>query len=391
VIYISDEQSCKEEVKQIWPYIEDSLVIFNELFDEYIENSGYDKDKVKQARIITFTCVVIEKIILMNLYARNPLLLMSDDKITKKDLVEDLDHKKFNRIWLHNKSNEFISPSEMFLLLNEILVNEGEDEILDLKDDFEFIKKIRNKYLHSFPLDVPPNTFYLVRYNIFFLLFRLLDVLPKFLDLISTDVLKEIGFDEGKIETIKKFNEDKELAEYLEGFEKLKKRLDKCTTDSEKRKLMREQIYGQAFLNQDVPVFDYNGDQKTAFDGNEEIPQTEKRDEVIARQEVLIECPHCAREELEDTKTGYIGISCEGVEHNTDGDGDAEWWNEPIHADLLFDYYFCISCGAFSSESYILENLEYGEIFENLFGIDWDINFGVTGYYLSSDGFELQT
>lgn len=155
MIYISDEDSCTEEVDQIWPYIEDSLVIFNELFENYIENAGYDNDRVKQARILTFACIAIEKIILLNLYSRNPLLLQSDEKITKKDLLDEISHKKFNKTWLHNKSNEFISPSEMFILLSEIINSEAKDDIKTLKDDFEFIKKIRNKYLHSFPLDVP--------------------------------------------------------------------------------------------------------------------------------------------------------------------------------------------------------------------------------------------
>lgn len=371
---------AKQVAELVLKTVSDNVEALKHLSDEFREvGPEAHENGNRQARLITFACTAIEKLLMLNLYSRNPLLLLPSEQIKKSHLFKDTTYEFYDSKWLFEQSSGFIDPTEMWKILDALI------DLSDFSSDYHYVKQIRNKYLHAFILEVAPKSFYLIRYHVWLLIRRLLEDLPEDLEMDASDFLRNAGVDEDDIERFTEFDEEKLKEAVLSTFPEALNELSKLKTQEEKREWMLLQFYKPEFLNQDVTIRDLDGEPKLIMTPEDELTEiTEKRSEIIKRSEANIDCPVCL-EEREKGQTGFVSIEPYEIIHRQDNEGDYMIFEEPVDAILQFEHFYCICCGFHSSDSYLLEKLGYEEVLEKEYWFGWSVGEGATNYY-ETDG-----
>jgi len=390
-IYLKENrESCFESSAVILATIKDNISALQVLNQDY-QKLGFEEkdDHNKQARLITFACTAIEKLLLLHLYARNPLFLLSDKEITKKELLEKTDYKDFCHKWLIERSQSFVGPEEMWEILEKLLHEDGCGSLEEFRPDYHYIKKIRNKYLHATIDHIAPKSFYLIKFYTWLLLIKLLESLPDDLEVDCNAFLSQCGLSEEQVEALSEVNTGDLREKVISTFPKILAELSHKKDMDSKRSLMLHQLFTKSFLEKEIQQYDHEGQAITFLspDGDE-VSDMDSREEVFLRDECNINCPEC-RIRKNVFKTGFISIDVAEVHHHQNGDGDYETWNEPSEVEFDFGYFYCVECGVHTDDYYLLEKIGYGTALKNKFGVTWDINQGVTGYFLKQSGFSI--
>jgi len=126
----------------------DNLQVLSELSKRFWEMDPDDQEDTNaQARLISIGCAAVEKLVLLNIFARNPILLMPESKISKEMFLKELSYETFDENWLFNQSTYFVKVGEQWALLDKLFNSEDLDPIGEFGAEFEYVKGVRNKYL----------------------------------------------------------------------------------------------------------------------------------------------------------------------------------------------------------------------------------------------------
>lgn len=378
MIYLREgEAELQKTAEYVLRTIEDNLkslvILFNEIKDQ-TEDSAETYNL--QARLLTFACTTAEKLLLLNLYARNPLLLIGEKELKRDHLFRDFNYKNYDMNWLFNRSSGFVKPQVMWDTLSTILLQEGTGRLDDLETDFLYLKGIRNKYLHVFIIKVDPKSFYLVRDFVWVLLIRLFDALPSSLSVDTDDTLHTCGCDIDAIARIRELDEEEIVTEVLRKFGQTLNELERISAEDEKRIHLLKKLVSEETLNDSVPQYLGGEAVLDVTPEGEEVHVEKYRKDIILESEVKLDCPICI-DQRHIHESGYLHLNVEEVSHREDSEGDYMIHEPPVDAEIVFDHFYCTGCGFYSDDYYLLEKLGYGSVLKTKIWFSWDINDGV--------------
>ncbi|CAN5416817.1 hypothetical protein BH10BDE1_BH10BDE1_27920 [soil metagenome] len=357
--------------------IQDNLRSFVILTKELTNSSGDSITEINlQARLLASAFSTAEKLLLLNLYARNPSSLMDEKDQKKASLAGHLSFETYDAEWLYRRSPKFVKPEIMWETLSTFLNYEGAVGIDNLKTDFMYLKNIRNKYLHVFIIKVDPKSFYLIRDFVWLLLVRLFDALPASIRPSAQEILQDCGCDPGIIERIRDLDEDEIIIQVLEKYGNTLNEISNIPNEKNKRLHILKKFVSEDFLNGSVPI--YMGGEpvlETTPDGDE-VHVEALREDIELAAEINLDCPICT-EQRQIHSSGFLHVDVEEVHHREDNEGDYLVHEPPVDAEIIFNHFYCVGCGFFSNEYYLLEKLGFGEILKAKIWFDWDINDGV--------------
>lgn len=382
MIYLSKNQNIsKDACDRILESIHDNLKLLGEFtFNFEKAEFEFENEEYLVARSLSFASVVIEKLVLINLYSRNPLLVIANKSLPSEALYKDLDYAHYNDTWLYKSGPNLKGLDAMWSTLVGVVQAESNDVLSDFDFDFKYLKEVRNKYFHAFIDNLSYDSFHLIRYNLWLLIIRLIEILPSYLAYKHRDILENAGLTDGRIDTLENFNFDEEVKLLLQKFSGMKKTLIEGKKDTlEKRIYLLKKLYSSDHLEKHA-VRTFGASIVQITPNGEEIEQSESFLDFYTRSEITIDCPECLS--ISDVpRTGYLNLSVDGIEYDIDDEGDAETWKEPVSIDLSFDHFYCTNCAVHSTDRYTLEQIGYREIFKLDFNARWDINEGVTSLY----------
>lgn len=386
MIYLKEgEAKLKKTSEYVITTIKDNLKGLVILFGEVEQRTEENQEAFNlQARLIAFACTTAEKLLLLNLYARNPLLLLGEKDLGRERLFKDFTYEHYDMDWLYKQSANFVKPSIMWDTLNALVAQENTIRLDDLGTDFLYLKDIRNKYLHAFIIRVHPKSFYLIRDFIWVLLIRLFDALPERLGVNTDQTLEDCGCDANDISRVRELDEEEIITQVLKKFGPTLNELSRLRSEDEKRLHLLKKLVSESVLNESIPQ--YRGMEPVL----ETTPQSEEvhigkfRKDIILDSEIKLDCPVCS-DQRNIFETGYLLVNVEDVYHREDNEGDFMIHEPPVDAEIVFDHYYCVGCGFYSDDYYLLEKLGYGEVLKTKVWFGWDIEDGVGRPYEDSD------
>lgn len=387
MIYLTKNQNfSKDTCDRILESIHDNLKLLVE-FTYNFEKAEFEfeNEEYLVARSLSFASVVVEKLVLINLYSRNPLLIIATKNLSAEALYKDLDFIHYNDTWLYKSGPNLKGLDAMWNTLIGVTQSESNDVLSDFDFDFIYLKEVRNKYFHAFIDNLSYDSFHLIRYNLWLLIIRLIELIPDYLGYKHRDILENAGLSDSRIETLENFNFDVEIKTLLQKFSGMKKTLvDEKKEGLDKRIYLLKKLYPTVHLDKDA-IRTFGTKIVDVSSSGEEIELKETFLEFYTRTEICIDCPECVANS-EVSGSGYLSLSVDGVDFDVDDEGDAETWKEPVGIDLSFDHFYCTNCAVHSTDRYMLEQIGYREIFKLDFNARWDINEGVTSIYESHLG-----
>ena len=387
----NNRDKCKIASDKVLATLNDNLKALFSLYEEFWNREPEEQFDINlQARLVALASAAAEKLLLLNIYSRNPLLLLPN--ITKEVFLEDMTYSKYDEEWLYEQSSKFIGPLEQWNLLEKFIPSENFKHIDELKSDFNYIKSIRNKYLHVYINRIAPRTFYLIKSFVLVLIIRLLKNLPEDIQPDAKEFLIESGLEENKFDELLELDEAGLIQKVIQTFPRMVDKLASAKNVEKKRSIILSELYTDEYLKTETTDYDLEG-APISFKSpeGEEVTSMSSNEDKILSDEIELTCPKCERDKGE-TNTAFLLAHVEDVHHHQDSEGVFETWNEPVDADIHFDHYYCISCGFYTDDFYLMEKLGFQEILEKRYWFSWDINIGAGAVELArrdGNGVEL--
>lgn len=355
----NNQEIAKTTVTTALKTVEDNILALSQLVDlhEYQISPTEQSDPIKNARLISIGVAAIEKLLMLNLYARNPLLLFPDDRIKKTDLILTEGYKKFDMNWLFSSSHTFASVDEMWKLLAAIYSQEKSGDIQKYSDEFEILKRIRNKYLHSFIISQSSHasrSLVIAETAIWIILINLIKGLPQYLAVNVDSLFKAAGLSQLQIQHVLENDENalKEVVLKMKSeFHLIKTELSHIQDEPRKRDRLLQLL------------------------AVEDLQTTKQK-------ELNLHCPICSPED-DIPHSAYMFLEIEDLEHRIDSDGETHFWEEPWNALIRFNHFYCTHCGFHSNDYFVVEKFGYGTALKHAIWFKWDMNSGAGRLYIA--------